>query len=147
MSTTHSCTCTYRGTLVTSHMIPDTGSTAKTNLTFSVLTRWCLLQTKITSGGVQTRRLSIYLFFFWMVALRCLRNAWQWSAGKDFPGPWNISGGLLSKSPFQTVYTSPLPGVLRLISVRVQSLGILLGPPKCHTELTRDDHSDQFIAN
>lgn len=87
------------GTLVTSHMIPDTGSTAKTNLTFSVLTRWCLLQTKITSGGVQTRRLSIYLFSF---------GWWHWGAsgvlGSDqleriFLGPGTSHGVYSLKVP------------------------------------------------
>lgn len=67
---------------------------------------------------------------------------------KIFLGPWNIAGGILSKSFLRPVYASPILGVLRLLSIRVQPLEILLEPPKCYREPTRDGFIwIQFIAN
>lgn len=111
-----------------------------------VPTRWCLLETKLTSGGVQIRWILTYLCFILGGGVKVpSEHSPAINQREFFWGP-RTSQGIHPLRVLSSWCTLPCSwGVPRPGSVRVQPLGILLVLPKCYGESIRDDHS-QFIA-
>lgn len=106
------------------------------NFPSCVLTRCCLLQTKLTHGGVRTRWLSIYNF---SPSGGSVGYSTVLGSDSSERGPWNISVYITPKNPLQQVHSSPTLGVLRHLSMRIQCLAISLGPLKYYRESTTAD--------
>lgn len=99
MAITYSYTWIDQGSLVIPYMESGHRIYCSVWSPLCVLNRWYLLQTKFTSGGTQTRWLSIYLYSpsLWVVASGYLWSTWHYLIGEDFPGALEYFKVLISQ--------------------------------------------------